>query len=132
MLKTQTQDQALFNASHWSQRKRLHTLTFRLDPDRPVEEEADRVREQLCTWVSGGSDRGQLVHASRSFPASEACHTTLTVDPEDIIIDVESHQVSGFTRKDAVEWMTQCAIKQQGVVQLTTTHTQGEFHVRNT
>jgi len=96
---------------HWNQGRSCRTLTLL----RRKAEDLERLERVLDEAVGGGSEHGQLI-LLHPFPA-EDYKSWLRSDGSSkassvvVLLEVDGHQVSGFTRKDLLAWMTQCLLR---------------------
>ena len=144
---------------HWSRCRQVRTLTFRLDVAGAHGETA-LVENFAASSIGGGSERGQLVYVDQYVSASWSTTTTTTtatattaaataatgddvddrrpfhlsasLQVNDIVLEVDSHPVSGFTRQDAIAWINHCALSHQGVVHLTVAPLSGTSNTPHT
>lgn len=106
---------------HWSHERTCRTVCLL----RRKTEDLERLERVLDQVVGGGSEHGQLI-LLHPFPTSEDYKSWLRVVDSNqqeqdwssasnktsvVLLDVDGHQVSGFTRKDLLAWFTHCLLR---------------------
>lgn len=103
------------STQHWSHGRCSRTLTLLRRKSSTEQELFERLQSVLNEAIGGGSEHGQLIllhpipvedHRSWFRLTGDGGKASGTV----VLLEVDAHQVSGFTRKDVLAWITQCLL----------------------
>ena len=116
MLKNGPATSTEVNSTHWSHGRTSRTLTLLRRKSSTEQELFERLQSVLNEAIGGGSEHGQLIllhpipvedHRNWFRLTGDGGKASGTV----VLLEVNGHQVSGFTRKDLLAWIVQCLLQ---------------------
>lgn len=90
------------SSKHWSKLKHESTISNQL---------IDGEQTSFLERIKGGSDHGQFVHLDSNFVASDYTPMIINgnLNPGEIILEIQSYKISGYTHEDVITLLKQLA-----------------------